>query len=74
MGEVVSADAGKRLDALAFRVPDALARFIAAKGSVAVDGVSLTVNEVQGSTLRREHHSAHRRGHQLRHAARRAIR
>ncbi|MBV9929606.1 MAG: riboflavin synthase [Alphaproteobacteria bacterium] len=26
-------------------VPDALARFIAAKGSIAVDGVSLTVNE-----------------------------
>ena len=31
-----------------FRVPDALARFIAPKGSVAVDGVSLTVNEVEG--------------------------
>jgi len=29
-------------------VPEALARFIAAKGSVALDGVSLTVNEVQG--------------------------
>ncbi len=29
-----------------FRVPRALARFIAPKGSVAVDGVSLTVNEV----------------------------
>ncbi|MFC7332186.1 riboflavin synthase [Rhodocista pekingensis] len=31
-----------------FRVPDALARFIAPKGSVALDGVSLTVNEVDG--------------------------
>ena len=31
-----------------FQVPHALARFIAAKGSVAVDGVSLTVNEVDG--------------------------
>jgi riboflavin synthase len=29
-----------------FRVPVGLAKFIAAKGSVAVDGVSLTVNEV----------------------------
>jgi len=29
--------------------PDELARFIAAKGSVAVDGVSLTVNQVGGS-------------------------
>jgi riboflavin synthase len=31
---------------LEFDVPRALGRFIAAKGSVAVDGVSLTVNEV----------------------------
>ena len=32
-----------------FRAPDDLARFIAAKGSVALDGVSLTVNAVQGT-------------------------
>lgn len=31
-----------------FRAPDALARFIAPKGSVALDGTSLTVNEVDG--------------------------
>ena len=34
-----------------FRVPDRLAPFIAAKGSVAVNGVSLTVNDVQGSSF-----------------------
>jgi riboflavin synthase len=34
-----------------FRVPANIARFIAVKGSVAVDGVSLTVNEVQGDTF-----------------------
>jgi len=33
---------------LALDAPAALARFIAAKGSVALDGVSLTVNEVDG--------------------------
>ncbi len=33
---------------LAFRAPAQLSRFIAAKGSVALDGVSLTVNEVEG--------------------------
>ena len=32
-----------------FEVPLALARFIAPKGSVALDGVSLTVNEVDGT-------------------------
>ncbi|MGH8427426.1 MAG: riboflavin synthase [Gammaproteobacteria bacterium] len=34
---------------LRFRAPDVLARFIAAKGSITVDGVSLTVNEVAGA-------------------------
>jgi riboflavin synthase len=33
---------------LVFRAPSPLSRFIAAKGSVALDGVSLTVNEVAG--------------------------
>ena len=32
-----------------FRAPEALARFIAPKGSVALNGTSLTVNEVAGS-------------------------
>jgi len=34
---------------LTFRAPAELARFIAQKGSVALDGVSLTVNTVEGS-------------------------
>jgi riboflavin synthase len=33
---------------LSFEAPKDLARYIASKGSVAVDGVSLTVNEVEG--------------------------
>jgi len=37
--------------ALTFCVPAALARFIAPKGSVALDGVSLTVNAVDGDTF-----------------------
>jgi riboflavin synthase len=36
---------------LRFRAPKELARFIAPKGSVALDGVSLTVNEVNGATF-----------------------
>ena len=36
---------------LTLRVPAELARFIAAKGSVALDGVSLTVNKVEGDTF-----------------------
>ena len=33
----------------AFEAPEALARFVASKGSVTLDGVSLTVNEVDGA-------------------------
>ncbi|PKQ11699.1 MAG: riboflavin synthase [Alphaproteobacteria bacterium HGW-Alphaproteobacteria-1] len=36
---------------LTFRAPQALARFIAPKGSVALNGTSLTVNEVAGDTF-----------------------
>jgi len=32
-----------------FRAPDELAKFIAPKGSVTLDGVSLTVNNVDGT-------------------------
>jgi riboflavin synthase len=34
---------------MTFEVPKALAKFIAEKGSVALDGISLTVNEVEGN-------------------------
>lgn len=34
-----------------FEVPAPLARFVAPKGSVALDGTSLTVNEVEGTTF-----------------------
>lgn len=36
---------------MTFDVPRDLARYIARKGSVAIDGVSLTVNEVAGTTF-----------------------
>jgi riboflavin synthase len=36
---------------LTFRAPAQLARFIAPKGSVAIDGVSLTVNDVEGEAF-----------------------
>ncbi|MBL8670223.1 MAG: riboflavin synthase [Alphaproteobacteria bacterium] len=36
---------------LSFRLPEALAPFAASKGSIAIDGTSLTVNEVEGSSV-----------------------
>lgn len=48
VGEAVSATPENASTRWRFRVPAPLSRFIAVKGSVAVDGVSLTVNEVDG--------------------------
>ena len=44
VGEIVSVDTAGSSKRLVVAVPAALARYIAPKGSVAVDGVSLTVN------------------------------
>lgn len=48
VGEAVSATPENGSMRWRFRVPLPLSRFIAGKGSVAVNGVSLTVNEVEG--------------------------
>jgi riboflavin synthase len=47
LAEVVSATPENGSTRWRFRVPASLARFIAPKGSIAINGVSLTVNEVQ---------------------------
>jgi riboflavin synthase len=51
LAEVVKAAAEGDSLRLSLRVPEHLARFIAPKGSVALDGVSLTVNRVDGATF-----------------------
>ncbi len=49
VGELVSRQADGRSQRFTLRAPAALARYIAAKGSITVDGVSLTVNTVSGA-------------------------
>jgi riboflavin synthase len=49
VGELVSRSSDARSERLVFRVPAELARYIAHKGSICIDGVSLTVNEVSGN-------------------------
>lgn len=51
VGEALSAVPEHGSTRWTFRVPLALSRFIAVKGSIAVDGVSLTVNEVTDDTF-----------------------
>ncbi len=51
VGQAVSATPENASVRWVFRVPASISRFIAVKGSVAVDGVSLTVNEVRADTF-----------------------
>lgn len=51
IAELIGRDDLTDMARLTFRAPPALARFIAPKGSVALDGVSLTVNTVEGDTF-----------------------
>lgn len=51
VGEVAAISGDARSTRIEIAVPPALARYIARKGSVTLDGVSLTVNEVQGVTF-----------------------
>ncbi len=48
VGEIVSRDEDGRSIRFVIRAPSQLSRYIAAKGSICVDGISLTVNSVSG--------------------------
>ena len=48
-GKIVSITPEGDSQRFIFKAPDDIARFIAQKGSITLDGTSLTVNEVQGS-------------------------
>ncbi len=49
IGRIVAIDDDARSQRWTFELPLALARYIAVKGSVCIDGVSLTVNSVDGA-------------------------
>jgi riboflavin synthase len=49
IGKVVSIEPDARSQRWVFELPEGLSRYAAAKGSICIDGVSLTVNEVTGS-------------------------
>ena len=71
-GEVVARHDDARSVRMEFEVPPELARYVARKGSICVDGVSLTVNGVDGRPLRREPRAAHAGGHHARRLSARA--
>lgn len=47
LAEVVGRDGDARSERLRFKLPQQLGRYVAKKGSITLDGVSLTVNEVR---------------------------
>ena len=49
IGEVLSRSSDGRSERFVIRAPAELARYIAEKGSICVDGISLTVNNVNGA-------------------------
>ena len=46
---MLSSEPEARSTRMVFELPDELARYVAKKGSICIDGTSLTVNDVQGS-------------------------
>jgi riboflavin synthase len=48
-GEVIKRWSDGRSEKFLFKAPDPLAKYIAEKGSICVDGISLTVNKVEGA-------------------------
>lgn len=51
VGEITAMSGDARSTRIQISLPASLARYVARKGSVAIDGVSLTINEVQGATF-----------------------
>lgn len=51
IGEVVSVTPDARSIRYRIKAPDALARYIAEKGSITTDGISLTVNAIEGAVF-----------------------
>lgn len=51
IAELITRDDFLDTASFALRIPAALSRFIAPKGSVALDGVSLTVNKIEGAVF-----------------------
>ena len=51
VGQVVEKKADGRSFCFKIKAPDQLAKYIAQKGSICINGISLTVNEVSGATF-----------------------
>jgi riboflavin synthase len=51
IGEVIGIEKENDSHRVTIKVPDEFAKFVSPKGSIAIDGISLTVNEVDGNVF-----------------------
>jgi riboflavin synthase len=49
IGEIIAIEPENESHRVTIRVPDDLAKYVSPKGSIAIDGISLTINEVSGN-------------------------
>ncbi len=63
VGRLLSREPEARSTRMIFQLPADLARYVAKKGSVCIDGTSLTVNDVDTDKFGREHRAAYPRKH-----------
>jgi riboflavin synthase len=52
IGEILEKREGRNFLQLRVRIPDSVSRYVVQKGSIAIDGISLTVNEYQEGEIR----------------------
>ncbi len=52
MGEIIEKVREREFYLLKIRIPRSTVKYIVPKGSIAIDGISLTVNEVEGETVK----------------------
>jgi riboflavin synthase len=52
IGEILEKREGRDFLQLRVRIPDSVSRYVVQKGSIAIDGISLTVNEYQEGEIR----------------------
>ena len=51
VGEVIENSSGEKWNKLVIRIPQHLAKYVVNQGSIAIDGVSLTVGEIKGDLV-----------------------
>ncbi len=69
---IISRDPAEHWEVVRISLPPSLGRYVVHKGSIAVDGISLTVSAIDGRLVRGQPHPRNAQAHDARHQASRA--